>query len=108
MAKISSKIEGVIERYRRELDRMGIRVSGVFLYGSQSCGRAHEGSDIDLVVISPDFKKMNFLGRMELLGVAAGRIEEPIQSYGFTPEELDGNLMPPFLSEILKHEAVPV
>ncbi len=108
MAKVTSKTEGIIERYRKELERMGIRTSGIFLYGSRARGRAHAGSDIDLIVISADFKKMNLLERMEILGIASGRIGEPVQSYGFTPDEVESGLIPPFLSEVLKFEAIPI
>jgi hypothetical protein len=47
---------------------------------------------------------MNHLERMELLGIAAGRVGEPIQSYGFTPCEIEQDLVSSFLSEVMKHE----
>ena len=87
---------------------MGIRETGMFLYGSRAHGRPHEGSDIDLIVVSRDFKKMKLLERMETLGIASGRIGEPVQSYGFTPEEIENNSLPIFLNEILKNEAIAV
>lgn len=108
MAKVTSRTERVIERFRKELECVGIRASGIFLFGSQARGKARSGSDIDLIVISADFKKMNLLERMETLGVAAGRVGEPIESYGFTPEEIESRSMPLFLSDVLDREAVAV
>jgi predicted nucleotidyltransferase len=87
---------------------MGIRASSVFLFGSRARGRPHLGSDVDLIVISPDFEGLSMLSRMETLGIAAGRVGAPIQSFGFTPEEIERDSVPPFLSEILKQEAVAV
>ena len=66
---------------------------------SLSCPR--EGSDIDLIVISEDFKGMNIRERLEILGLASGRIFEPIEALGYTPEEIK-NKKESFLEEILK------
>lgn len=82
---------------------MGIGVSGIFLFGSYIHGTHHAGSDLDLVVVSKDFSNMGLLERMELLGLAAGRVREPIQAYGFTSDEIEGGLVPSFLSEVLKN-----
>lgn len=108
MANVTSKTERIIDRYRKELEQMGIRASRVFLYGSRAHGRPHRGSDFDLIVISADFEKMNLLERMENLGIASGRVGEPIQSFGFTPTEVENGSIPPFLIDVLKNEAVAV
>jgi hypothetical protein len=47
------------------------------------------GSDIDLVIVSPDFEGMNIRQRLELSGLVSVRILEPIQAYGLTPEEVE-------------------
>jgi predicted nucleotidyltransferase len=86
---------------------MGIRCERVLLYGSQSTGTAHEGSDIDLIVISPDWSGYNGRERLELLGVAAGRILEPVQAQGFTPAEIANHELTTFWEYVLA-EAVPV
>lgn len=108
MVKVTSRTQGIIERYRKELQRRGIRASRVFIYGSHARGSQHAGSDLDLVVISEDFREMGLLARMELLGLAAGSLREPIQAYGFTPEEIETNLVPSILKDVLQHEAIAV
>jgi hypothetical protein len=87
---------------------MGIRAESVFLFGSHARGEPREGSDIDLVVVSPDFRDKNLLERAEILGVAAARILEPIQALGVTPEEVTARPRAPFLDEVLTRGALPL
>ena len=59
-----------------------------------------EDSDINLIVISENFKEMNLRERLEILGLAAGRIFEPIEALGYTEEKVR-NKKETFLEEIL-------
>jgi uncharacterized protein len=106
MAQIRSQTKTIINKYRLELKRCGVDVQSIFLYGSYAHGSNHEGSDIDLIVVSQDFKSMNLIERLEKLGVASAHIMEPIQAYGFTSSELDNPNLDSFWSNILKNEAV--
>ncbi len=76
-----------IGRYKEELRRLGIWPERVILYGSHAKGQAMEHSDVDVVVVSRDFAPLNLRERLELLGLAAARIMEPVQALGYTPEE---------------------
>jgi len=87
---------------------MGIRPARILLYGSQAAGTAREGSDIDLIVISSDWKKYNHRQRLELLGIASARILEPVQAQGFTPSEIRTKKVMPFWEQIIKEQAVAV
>ncbi len=80
-------IRSIIERYRQQLIEMGLRPEKIILFGSWAQGTGEPWSDIDLIVISRDFKGKNLRERLELLGVAAARILEPIEAFGVTPEE---------------------
>lgn len=108
MAESASPVGEIIRRYCEELARGGIRVTQVFLFGSHARGTPHEGSDIDLIVVSPDFAPLGLLQRLELLGEAAGEVFEPIQAYGVTPEEVEQGRLSPFWANVLEQEAVPV
>jgi len=77
----------VLNRYKQMLRRLGVKPQRVIVYGSRARGRAESDSDIDVVVISEDFARMNLRERLELLGIAAARIMEPIQALGYTAEE---------------------
>ncbi|MBN2149043.1 MAG: nucleotidyltransferase domain-containing protein [Anaerolineales bacterium] len=87
---------------------MGIRVEEVMLYGSQARGTALPDSDIDLIIISPDWEAYNQRERLEILGVAAARILEPVQANGFTPQEIASRKLLPFWEHILHTQATSV
>ena len=108
MVKNTSQLNQIVERYREELAHLGIHVTAMFLYGSYTRDAHREGSDIDLIVVSSDFARLNLRERLELLGTAAARILEPIQAYGLTPQEIEQHALAPFWSNILEHQAVPV
>jgi predicted nucleotidyltransferase len=108
MAKTTPELKRIIKRFRSQLEKMGIHPERVMLYGSQAAGTAHEGSDIDLIVISGDWKKYNYRERLELLGIASARILEPVQAQGFTPSEVKSKKVMPFWEQIMKEQAIAV
>lgn len=83
------KIQPVLKVYLDELKKK-IDLQKVILFGSYARGIANEDSDIDLVVLSDDFKKMPFDKRLDLLIDAR---EHPlthkfaIDVFGYTPKE---------------------
>ncbi len=79
----------IIERYKAALQRLGVRPERVILYGSRARAKEKAFSDIDVVVISRDFASMNLRERLEVLGMAAARILEPVHALGYTPEEFE-------------------
>ena len=46
--------------------------------------KAREGSDIDLLIVSSNFETLNTRERLELLGVAAARLWQPIEAVACT------------------------
>jgi len=87
---------------------MGIQVEKTLLYGSQARRTAQEDGDIDLIVISQDWEPYRIRERLEILGVAAARILEPVQANGFTPEEISSRKIMPFWLYILQEQALPI
>jgi predicted nucleotidyltransferase len=108
MAETTPELKRIVKRYRIQLKKMGIRATRVLLYGSQASGTAHEGSDIDLIVISGDWEKYNRRQRLELLGIAAARILEPVQAQGFTPQEIKRKELSPFWQQVMKEQAIRI
>ncbi|MBI5740970.1 MAG: nucleotidyltransferase domain-containing protein [Nitrospirae bacterium] len=102
MVKTPQEIEEIIRRYKDELAKLGINSGRIILYGSYAQGNPREDSDIDLIVISEDFRHMNLRERLETLGLAAGRVFEPIEAIGYTEEEVK-NTKGTFLEEILNN-----
>jgi predicted nucleotidyltransferase len=108
MAETTLELKRIVKRYRIQLEEMGIRPTRILLYGSQAKGTAREGSDIDLIVISGDWEKYNQRQRLEILGIAAARILEPVQAQGFTPGEIKDKQIAPFWEQIMKEQAVAI
>lgn|SRR3989338_2407034 len=108
MAEARPEVKETIEKYRQQLANLGIRPEKIYLYGSYATGKAQEGSDIDLIVVSRDFASLDLRERLEILGVAAARLLKPIQALGYTPEEITARTYSPFLEEILASEAIAI
>jgi predicted nucleotidyltransferase len=108
MVTRTSELKDILRRFRRELNRSGIHPQQILLFGSYARGEAHEGSDIDLIVVSPDWAHLNRRERLELLGLAAVRIMESVQAQGFTPEEIAQHQTGVFWEKILQYQAVPI
>lgn len=106
MVKTRKEIERVIDKYRSVLSALGITAERVILFGSYATGKAKEFSDIDLLIVSSDFQSKNIRERLELLGVGAVRIMEPIQAYGLTPEEVASEEKSSFVKAILEEGRV--
>lgn len=93
MYKTRPQIKEIVEEYKQALNVLGINVERVLLYGSHALGNQREDSDIDLAVVSADFQTMNLRERLEVLGIAAARIMQPIEArcaerngHGFTAQ----------------------
>lgn len=101
MLKTRQKIKAIISEYKKALLSLGIHVERVILFGSFAKGKPKKDSDIDLVIISDDFEKLNLRERLEILGVAAVRIMKPIEAKGYTVKEIKNVSPTSFLEEVL-------
>ena len=63
----------------------------MILFGSWARGKVHRDSDIDLIIISPYFKKMEFMERLIWLSRMRGEkfMSPPMDIFGYTPEEFE-------------------
>lgn len=55
MAQVNTRVLRAARRFVRDVQKVGIRLQGAYLFGSYATGRAHRDSDIDVALISPDF-----------------------------------------------------
>lgn len=100
VAKRIRNLKRVLKVYRQELEKK-IRVKKMILFGSYARGRPHDYSDVDLAVISPDFKggtERDFL----LLARAAREVTPLIEAFPYTPGELKHRQRGGFLDEIIR------
>jgi predicted nucleotidyltransferase len=102
MYKAGSRIKEIVAEYTQTLKTLGVDVERVILYGSHAKDSQRKDSDIDLVIISNDFRKMNSRERSEVLGIAAAGIMRPIEARGYTPEEINMVTEASFLKEVLE------
>lgn len=56
----------IVNHYINQVKKK-INVTKVILFGSFAYGKPNENSDVDLIVISPDFKKQEFTDRLIFL-----------------------------------------
>lgn len=77
----------IISRFRAALEGVGLRDAKIVLYGSYADGTQHEGSDIDLVIISDDFQNKGYWERIDILTDAIYELYEPIEAVAMTTEE---------------------
>ncbi|BEP16923.1 hypothetical protein PYJP_02750 [Pyrofollis japonicus] len=73
------------------LRESGIRVEAAFLFGSRVRGDSLRLSDVDLVVVSPDFQSMRYSERLELIYRLEWihGIEPWVEVIPLTPEEFE-------------------
>jgi len=107
---MDEKIAESIKEFAFSLEQLGIRVKRVVIFGSHATGKAEEHSDIDLAVISDDFKGTNIFGRLEIIGLALARakIMEPIEALAYTEEEYDSREQGTFIGDEVRSKGVQV
>lgn len=91
MARIPSPtIKKFIKGYVKNL-KPYIKIDKVILFGSMARGGAHRDSDIDLIIISPDFKKVDFMERLIWLSKmrTSQFISRAMDIFGYTKEEFE-------------------
>ncbi len=66
MAKVRAEAVKIARRYVTELRKHGLKVTRAYLYGSYAYGKPHKYSDIDVVIVSPQFKGIRFLDSYEI------------------------------------------
>ena len=93
-------ITETIRRYIAIVKQNDINVERVYLFGSHARGTATEDSDIDIAIISRDFKGDRFDDRRKLIPLRR-KIDRRIEPMPFVPE--DFNAANPLALEILTH-----
>lgn len=90
MAK--SKVVRVIEFLEKNLKEKNVHASKIILFGSHSRGKPTPESDIDIVVVSEDFRDKDIFERVNLTRAAEisaiKKFMVPLDIVALTPEEL--------------------
>ncbi len=90
MATISAKSQQIAKNFVNAL-REKLDVKKAILFGSSASGRAGKDSDIDLLIISDEFKKMPLIERLVFLSRSRGQkfSNWPMDILGYTQDEFD-------------------
>jgi len=82
-----------INFFEKQLEQNGLHVSKVILFGSQAKGESTEESDIDIVVLSEDFRNKDIFERvrltMEAEVLTIKKFMIPFDILTMTPEEFE-------------------
>jgi predicted nucleotidyltransferase len=80
----------------------GIRIEAIVLFGSHARGTAHEDSDIDLAVISPDFEGLPINKRQEIIADLSVRRPRDLSPIGYPSSAYHNPGRHSFLGEIIR------
>jgi uncharacterized protein len=91
VAMAKRKVKAAIEFFERCLREGGVTHAKIILFGSQAKGKATKESDIDVVIISEDFRNKDILERAAMTKDAEIRTLRkfmiPLDIVTLTPEE---------------------
>lgn len=77
----------IAELFAKAIEARGIKLQKLIMYGSCASSTCHEGSDIDLVVISRDFTDKGYWERLNVISEAIYDVFAPIEAIAMTPDE---------------------
>lgn len=101
MSKAKNKIDKIIFKALNYL-KEDFDIKEVVLFGSQITGKVDKFSDVDLAVISPDFKKKRFDDLMTIFAKISLLCDSAIEIHPYLPEDLKEARPTNFLGQILK------
>lgn len=89
LSMVPKRVKKVIKLYQKDLEKK-VSIKKIILFGSYAKGKVNKDSDIDLVVLSDDFAKMNPDRRLDLLQRERRNPQTwkfAMDIFGYTPEE---------------------
>ncbi len=99
---VEKAIRQTINAFIKELKRKKIKIAKVVLFGSRASGRAHEYSDIDVAVVSPDFGKDRYREGAKLFEIACA-IDPRFEPVPISLSSYENDTWIPIIYEIRKN-----
>lgn len=84
----------ILSSFRQQLEKKGLRVENLVLFGSCASDTCSDASDIDVVVISKDFECKDYWERIDILSEAIYEVFQPIEAIAMTPGEWESRKLP--------------
>lgn len=85
---IDKKILRSAQKYKQVLERSGLNIQALYVFGSHAKGTAHKWSDTDIGVVSSDFTQNRFDEGVKL-AVLGRKVNDLIEPHPFTPEDFE-------------------
>ena len=86
-------IDEIIQYLKVHLIQSGLNVDSIALFGSAMTGEMHEDSDIDLIIISSDFRNKDIFERTQMTMkpeiATLKKYKVSMDILNFSPEEYD-------------------
>ncbi|OGQ51702.1 MAG: hypothetical protein A3J24_11025 [Deltaproteobacteria bacterium RIFCSPLOWO2_02_FULL_53_8] len=90
---VKGPVKKIISFFGNDLKERGVKISKIILFGSYSTGKASEGSDIDVAVISEDFVGKDIFARVKMIKDAEvatiRKFMVPLDVVAMTPDEYE-------------------
>lgn len=80
-------ISNKLKEFKKSVNK-DFPISGMYLFGSMVSGRTHRHSDIDLIIVSPKFRKLNFFQRGARM-YDYWNLRMPVDFLCYSPEEFN-------------------
>jgi len=104
---VESTVITAIKRYLAALPKYGINARKVILFGSFARGENHEWSDIDLLVIAPEFDSVLTIETVKKLWSATAKSDNRIEPIPCGEREWETESGRPIL-EIARQEGIVI
>ena len=104
---VNQAVLDLVRRYLTALPDYGVHPARAILYGSHARAEAHEWSDIDLVVIAPEFDESLSLDTVKRLWRATGEADDRIEPIPCGVREWEMDDVRPIL-EIARREGIEI
>ena len=101
MVATTPELEQGIQDFIKKLKK-SIHVEAVILFGSHAHGTPHEGSDVDLAIISPDFEDLATWQRQEAIARLTVHRYPGLSPIGYPTSEYHNPGRHSFLGEIIR------
>ncbi len=95
-----------LQRFQRRIAEQ-YQIRRMILFGSQARGDARKDSDVDLVVVSPRFRKKNAIDRASMLHLEWD-LKRPVDFLCYTPEEFRELSRRPSIVKVALEEGIPI
>jgi len=104
---VSKKIRSIIKKYISELEKNGLIISKVFLFGSYAYGSPNSDSDIDLLIVSPQFDSIDRDEYSAKLWLATEVVDYLVEPIGVGEKRFNSNEFSPLL-DLVKSKGLEI